>query len=79
MQDVIKNPSFYAHVIGGGLIPIALILIIINLSSIQKLEPYKLVILVLLGSIAMSIHGLSHIGMETIYKYNPWTAFINKK
>ena len=74
MKNIIQNPSFYAHVIGGGLIPVAIVLTLISLSSIQKLEPYKLIGLILLGSIAMSIHGISHIGMESIYNYNPWTA-----
>jgi hypothetical protein len=35
------------------------------------MTPEKKIYLVLLFSIAAGVHGLSHIGLESIYSYNP--------
>ena len=40
-------------------------------TKISNLEPYKLIILTLFFSIGFGIHGLSHLGLEKIYNYNP--------
>jgi hypothetical protein len=42
-----------------------------NYSKIRNLDPYSLIILTLLFSISIGIHGLSHLGLEKFYKYNP--------
>jgi hypothetical protein len=42
-----------------------------NYSKISNLEPYKLISLTLLFSLTVGIHGLSHLGLETKYNYNP--------
>ena len=68
-------PSIYAHTLGGGMLLLALALAIVNFSDIQKLAPNKLITIILLGSIAMSIHGISHIGLESVYQYNPLNMF----
>ena len=64
-------PSFYAHVINGILLVVALILLCQNYRSIINVDKYKLIQLVLLFSIATGIHGLSHLGLEKNYGYNP--------
>ena len=64
-------PSYYAHIINGLLLLFAVIIVVKNYSKIAVLEPYKLTILVLGFSLAVGIHGLSHLGLETSYKYNP--------
>ena len=67
-------PSFYAHIINGILMLCAFILLYKNYSKISKLEPYKLIVLTLILSICIGVHGLSHLGLESIYKFNPMTA-----
>ena len=41
-----------------------------NYSKIIVLEPYKLVMLTLLFSLGVGVHGISHLGLEKIYGYN---------
>ena len=67
-------PSFYAHIINGLLMLAAFMLLYKNYSKISKLEPYKLIVLTLILSICVGVHGLSHLGLETIYKFNPLAA-----
>jgi hypothetical protein len=71
MGNIYNVPSFYAHVINGILMLIAIILLYRNYSSVKRLEPYKQILLVLLFSMAIGIHGLTHLGLETVYGYNP--------
>jgi hypothetical protein len=46
-----------------------------NYSKIINLEPYKLIVLTLIFSLCVGVHGLTHLGLETIYNYNPMSAF----
>jgi len=71
MQSIFFVPSFYAHVINGILILIAIIVLYKYYSKISRLEPYKLVILILMFSIVIGLHGLSHQGLEKNYNFNP--------
>jgi hypothetical protein len=64
-------PSFYAHVLNGVLLFIAIIMLYTKYSKIIQLEPYKLICLTLLLSLTIGIHGLSHLGLEKEYGYNP--------
>jgi hypothetical protein len=64
-------PSFYAHVLNGVLLFIAMIMLYTNYSKIIQLEPYKLISITLLLSLTVGIHGLSHLGLEKEYGYNP--------
>jgi hypothetical protein len=64
-------PSFYAHALNGILLLVALICLFKNYNYIIHLDKYKLIILILLFSIAAGIHGLSHLGLEKEYGYNP--------
>jgi len=71
MENIYLIPSFYAHVINGILIFIAIIVLYKNHSKISRLEPYKLIILILIFSIGIGLHGLSHQGLEKNYNFNP--------
>ena len=64
-------PSFYTHIINALLILIAIIVLYNNYSKIARLDPYKLLILILLFSLVISVHGLSHLGLERVYGFNP--------
>jgi len=72
-MDYYLAPSFYAHAINGILLFIAVIIIITNYSKITRLEAYpgRTVVLLLLLSIAVGIHGISHLGLERVYGFNP--------
>ena len=76
MLNMYLAPSFYAHVINGLLMLMAFILLYKNYSKISNLEPYKLVVLTLIFSICVGVHGLSHLGLESIYNYNPIASYL---
>jgi hypothetical protein len=50
---------------------LAVFFVIFNYSYLDKMTPEKKIYMVLLFSIAAGVHGLSHIGLESIYNYNP--------
>jgi hypothetical protein len=46
---------------------------ITNYSKLSRLEGYpgRTLYLILLLSIAVGIHGMSHLGLESVYGFNP--------
>jgi hypothetical protein len=76
MNHVYLMPSLYAHVINGILLLIAVIVAIMNYSSLKKIGAYKSIVLLLLFSLVIGIHGLTHLGMESVYNYNPLAIFL---
>lgn len=64
-------PSVIAHIVNGVLLLISLIFLINNFSKIKNLKSHTLLKLILLFSIAIGIHGLSHLGLEKSYGYTP--------
>jgi hypothetical protein len=71
MYQTFFIPSIYAHIFNGMLLLVAVILLYKNYSKLTRLEPYKIVILALGFSIAIGVHGISHLGLEQNYNYNP--------
>jgi len=65
-------PSIGAHFINGLLMLLAIILTVINFSKLQTLDSFRLICIVLLFSIAIGVHGLSHLGLEANYGLNPF-------
>jgi hypothetical protein len=74
-SDFLSFPSFYAHVLNGILLLVAIILIFKNYSSIKKIDNYKIIIMILLFSIASGVHSISHLSLEKGYGYNPLEIF----
>jgi hypothetical protein len=70
-KNIFVEPSFYAHIISGIFMFIAIIIMIMNYSKIKSLDSYRFLILIMLLSVSIGIHGISHLGLETIYGYNP--------
>jgi hypothetical protein len=68
---ILKTPSFYAHIISGFLLLFSFVFIIRNRKIFYNLDVYKFTIIILLLSIALGLHGLSHLGLENIYDFNP--------
>jgi len=71
MKNEFGIPSFYLHQMNAFLILVSLFLLFTNYSKIKKIEPYQSVVLSLLFSLAVGVHGLFHLGAEYIYGYNP--------
>lgn len=71
MPSIFTIPSVYAHVLNGLLILLAVILL---KKHHRLLRPYETIVVALLFSIGIGVHGLSHLGLETVYEYNPLNA-----
>ena len=78
-MNMYLSPSFYAHVVNGVLLFAAIVVVIMNYKKLASLESYKFIKLVLFLSIAAGVHGLSHLGLETVYNYNPLSIFDSNK
>ena len=71
MNDIYLAPSVYAHIINGLLLLFAFVILYKNYDKISNLEPYKILVVILFFSIGIGVHGLSHLGLEKNYNYNP--------
>ena len=68
-----KTPSFYAHVLNAIL---ALVAVLLVMKHGRELRPYEIIVVALLFSIVIGLHGLSHLGLETAYGFNPLNAIM---
>ena len=71
MNKIYLYPSFYAHIGNGLLLLFAFMMLYKNYSKIVNLEPYKQIFLILFFSLSIGVHGLTHLGLEQVYGYNP--------
>jgi hypothetical protein len=71
MNEILLSPAFYADIMSGVLILYIFTIIYISYSDIVRLTPYKNIIVLLLFSIIINLHGFSHLGLEYVYNYNP--------
>ena len=75
MEKLLTIPSIAAHTLNGGLLIVALVLVAMNFTTLTRLPLLQLLMLVLVLSIAVGIHAISHVGVEHTYGYNPWKLF----
>ena len=64
-------PSLYAHAMSGILLAISVLYLVTYTSKIMSRDPYQILVLMLLFSVAIGVHGISHTGLEVVYGYNP--------
>ena len=67
------TPSFCAHVLNAIIMLVAVMLLI---KHHRALGPYEVIVVALLFSIGVGVHGLSHLGLETAYGFNPLNAIM---
>jgi hypothetical protein len=67
------HPSIIAHSLNGGLFLFAVILSLVYYRTLANLDSYRSILLILAFGIIAGIHGLSHLGLEYAYGYNPWS------
>jgi hypothetical protein len=75
--NMLINPSLYAHFLHSILLVVAILLVLLNFSKIVHLEPFKVIVLLLFFSLVIGIHGISHLGLESLYGYNPIRIFLS--
>ncbi len=67
-------PSVYAHILNGLLLFAGVVYLFISRSR----DSYQILVLILLFSMAVGIHGISHMGLEYVYGYNPLSVIYTK-
>jgi hypothetical protein len=70
MDIYLGQPAIYAHILNGTLLFTAVIFVFWNIVSLQSIDIYKKIVLMLLISISIGIHGLSHFELDRMHKYN---------
>jgi hypothetical protein len=75
-NNVYLTPSFYAHVLQSLLLLVALIYFFKHYQYFTKLPQYQILVLLLLASAVVGIHGLTHSELESVYGFNPILYFI---
>lgn len=65
------HPSLLAHLFGALIMLAAFILIALNFKRITSGKTYDVVVLLLLLSTVITLHGISHLGLERTYGFNP--------
>jgi hypothetical protein len=69
---MLPAPSMMAHALNGLLMFAAVVVAYMNFRVLYKLDPYKKVMILLVFSVAIGIHALSHLGLESVYGFNPF-------
>ena len=46
----------------------ALVFVIYSYSKLRSLDSYHILVLILLGSVALGVHGLSHAALEKLWR-----------
>ena len=64
-----------AHMLNGLFLLVALVVAICSYSKLRILDSYHVLVLILLGSVAVGVHGLSHATLEKQYKYVPFNLW----
>ena len=76
-MSILTKPSFLALVMTGIISFIVILIIITNSSALMKLGPNKKIAVLSLVGLTIGIHGLLHLGMESVYNYNPMERLIS--
>ena len=62
-------PSILAHMLNGLFLLLSFIFVIIYFSKLQNLDAYRILVLILLFSLVVGVHGISHLGLEREYGF----------
>jgi len=60
-----------AHMLNGALLFVCVLFVIAYYPKIYALDTYRQLILLLLFTLALGLHGISHLLLEKEYHYNP--------
>ena len=66
------HPSIIVHLFSGAVLVISVIAILFYFSKIQSFDIYRMLVLLLLLSVAIGTHGISHVLLEKEYNYDPF-------
>ena len=65
------QPSILSHILSGAFLFASMIVLVMYYSRISSVSPYRMLLILLVISVAIGVHGTSHLGLEKAYGYNP--------
>lgn len=75
LSNILIAPSLNTLVVTGLILLSILITFITNFQQFKRLDFYHKLTILSLISIAVGIHGLIHLGVESVYGFNPYKWF----
>jgi hypothetical protein len=75
ISNILMAPSITSLFITGILLLVILILVITNFNQLLKYRMYEKLTILSLIVVAIGIHGLIHLGVESQYGFNPYNWF----
>ena len=71
MHHMLSKPSFYSLLITGIIWFVLVIIFFKNYSFFKKSRPDKMIEMISLIGLVIGVHGLLHLGLESVYGFNP--------
>lgn len=71
MHPMLTIPSFYSLLLTGVIWFVLVIIFFKNYSFFVKSRPDKMIEQISLIGLVIGVHGLLHLGLESVYGFNP--------
>ena len=68
---MLNKPSFYSLLLTGVIWFVLVVIFVRNYSFFKKSRPDKMIEMVSLIGLVIGVHGLLHLGLESVYGFNP--------
>ena len=75
LTDILIAPSLNSLFVTGFLLLTILFIFISNYKQFMRFNFYQKINILSLIVIAVGVHGLIHLGLETVYGFNPYRWF----
>jgi hypothetical protein len=75
LSNILIAPSLHSLFVTGFIVLSILIIFITNFQQFTRLDFYRKLTILSLITIAVGTHGLIHLGVETVYGFNPYKWF----
>ena len=74
---MLNKPSFYSLLLTGVIWFVLVVIFVRNYSFFKKSRPDKMIEMVFLIGLVIGVHGLLHLGLESVYGFNPMIHLIH--
>ena len=68
---MLTKPSFFSLLLTGVIWLVLVVIFVKNYSFFKNSRPDKLIEQISLIGLVIGVHGLLHLGMESVYGFNP--------
>lgn len=72
LSNILIAPSLNSLFVTGFLLLFILFVFVSNFQQFKRLDYYHKIVILSLITIAVSAHGLIHLGVESVYGFNPY-------